>query len=100
MKFKRGDTFLFTGALPATFPAGTWEALCDAADETGQKFPIEVDLSDFPLLTLRAEPAQTKLWTLGTMKADIQFTDTAAAPPFVMSSQDFEFEVIEDRTVT
>lgn len=100
MKFKRGDTFLFSGELPSEFPEGTWEAVCNAEDVDGAKYPIAVEINAFPIITLRAEPEATKLWPIGPLVADIQFTNTAVVPPFVVSSLDFRWLVIEDRTVT
>lgn len=103
MKFKRGDTFLHFGLLPAgALPAGTWSASCSVKDSKGVAFPITATLTA-PVapatqygLTLRAEPAATALWTVGRMTGDVQFTNSAAVPPFVMSSKDFKFDVVAD----
>ncbi|MCW2764029.1 MAG: hypothetical protein JWR85_4230 [Marmoricola sp.] len=103
MKIKRGDTFLFFGLLPAEFPAGTWAATCAVEAPDGTKFPVTATVAA-PVapatqygLTLRAEAAATALWLVGKYKGDVQFTNTAVNPAFVMSSKDFSFEVLADK---
>lgn len=100
MKFKRGDTFAFSGPMPNGFPAGAWVALCEATAEDGTKYPLTATLAPGNPMTLSlfAPPADTATWPVGKMKADVQFTDNGQVPPFVKSSDDFEWTVVADQT--
>lgn len=99
MKIKRGDTFAFSGVMPAEFPAGDWSVTCNVQDSAGNTYPLAASLVG-GVLSLFAPPEETALWPVGKLTGDVEFTNAATVPPFVTSSKDFSFDVIADRTVT
>lgn len=102
-KFKRGDRLEMIALLPAEFPDRNWEVACSMVDNAGAgaAHPLQAVLETQETgraVVLTALPADTATWPLGRMTGDVQFTD-ADDPTQRISSKDFSFIVVADRTV-
>lgn len=107
IQVKRGDTLRLVAVLPVDFPDRQWTVACTAVAKGGagtqHALTASIETREVRGVSRRAviivaPSTQTAAWAPTKMVADIQFTDATVEPPEVVSSKDFTFEVIANRT--
>lgn len=102
MKFKRGDTFDYSGSVSMTDAAGAAIDLAGWTVASKIEFPdacTKVELnaewvgSDND--AIRIHKSETRDWPVGVADMDIQFTSAANA---VVSTETVRLEIVEDIT--